>query len=526
VKSAVETLNPTRVKLTVEVPFEELKPSLDAAYKKIAKQITVPGFRKGKVPAPIIDRQVGREYVLGEAVNEALPQLYFQALQDNNIVPLSQPELDLDELEDGADLSFSAELDVKPEITLPEYSGLEAEVDTVEVGDDEVDEQLESLRERFGTLTPVDRAAANNDFVTIDLSAAKDGEPVEEAQATGMSYQVGRGTMLEGLDEALEGMTAGDEKTFETTLVGGEFRDQSVDVTVKVTAVKEQELPELDDEFAQTASEFDTVDELKVDVLDRLTRGARIEQASAARDAVLEKLLALVEIPLPEGAVAEELKARRDSIEQQLAYAGMTEADYLESEGQTSEEFAADLDKRVRDAMAAQFLLDEIATAESLGVDEGELTQHMLRRAQQSGQSPEAYIQHAMEHNHVPELVAEVRRGKALAHVVESATVKDAAGQAVELKTLQPDGTYADPAELEAQAVAAAAAAPPSTDAAAGVVATGEYLDAPADETAVETADEGEGEIADEGEGEIADEGEGEIADEGAGDEDADSEKA
>ncbi len=485
-KSAVETLNPTRVKLTVEVPFEELKPSLDAAYKKIAQQINIPGFRKGKVPAMVIDQRVGREAVIGEAVNEALPQLYFQALQDNNIVPLSQPELEVGEVEDGQDLTFVAELDTKPEITLPEYTGIEVEVEDISIGDDEVDEQLESLRERFGSLNPVERAAGQDDFVTVDLSAAKDGEAIEEAQATGMSYQVGRGTMLEGLDDALIGMSAGDEATFESTLVGGEFKDQSVDVTVKVTAVKEQELPELDDDFAQQASEFDSMDELRADVRDRLIRNGRLEQAGAARDAVLEKLLTMVEIPLPDAAVADELQSRRDSIEQQLAYAGMTEADYLESEGQTEDEFAADLDKRVRDAMAAQFILDEIATAEALAVDEGELTQHLLRRAQQSGQSPEEYIKHIMEHNHVPEMVSEVRRGKALAHIVEAATVKDASGNVVELKTLQPDGTYADPEELAAQAEAAAqaqaAAAAPSTDAAADVVATTDYLVAADDE--------------------------------------------
>ncbi len=485
-KTAVETLNPTRVKLTVEVPFEELKPSLDAAYKKIAQQINIPGFRKGKVPAMVIDQRVGREAVIGEAVNEALPQLYFQALQDNNIVPLSQPELEVGEVEDGKDITFVAELDTKPEITLPEYTGIEVEVEDISIGDDEVDEQLESLRERFGSLNPVERAAGQDDFVTIDLSAAKDGEAIEEAQATGMSYQVGRGTMLEGLDDALIGMSAGDEATFESTLVGGEFKDQSVDVTVKVTAVKEQELPELDDDFAQQASEFDSMDELRADVRDRLIRNGRLEQAGAARDAVLEKLLTMVEIPLPDAAVADELQSRRDSIEQQLAYAGMTEADYLESEGQTEDEFAADLDKRVRDAMAAQFILDEIATAEALGVDEGELTQHLLRRAQQSGQSPEEYIKHIMEHNHVPEMVSEVRRGKALAHIVEAATVKDASGNVVELKTLQPDGTYADPEELAAQAEAAAqaqaAAAAPSTDAAADVVATTDYLVAADDE--------------------------------------------
>jgi trigger factor len=468
VKSAVETLNPTRVKLTVEVPFEELKPSLDAAYKKIAQQISVPGFRKGKVPAMIIDQRVGRDAVIGEAVNDALPQLYFQALQDNNIVPLSQPELEVDDLpQEGEDLKFVAELDTRPEISLPDYDGIEVEVDDVSLSDDDVDEQMEHLRERFGSLVPVERAAADGDFVTIDLSAAKDGEAIDEAQATGMSYQIGRGTMLEGLDEALAGMDVGDEKTFESTLVGGEFKDQRVDVTVKVTAVKEQELPELDDDFAQQASEFDTIEELEADVRDRLTRGARLQQASAARDAVLAKLLTMVEIPLPESAVAEELQSRRDSIGQQLAFAGMTEADYLESEGQSEDEFAADLDTRVRDAMAAQFILDEVATAEALGVDENELTQHLLRRAQQSGQSPDEYIKHIMEHNHVPEMVAEVRRGKALEHIVETAVVKDTSGNLVDLKTLTADGTSADPSVVVDDE--------PSTDAAAVVTST-DYL--------------------------------------------------
>jgi trigger factor len=273
--------------------------------------------------------------------------------------------------------------------------------------------------------------------------------------------------MLEGLDEALAGMDVGDEKTFESTLVGGEFKDQRVDVTVKVTAVKEQELPELDDDFAQQASEFDTIEELEADVRDRLTRGARLQQASAARDAVLAKLLTMVEIPLPESAVAEELQSRRDSIGQQLAFAGMTEADYLESEGQSEDEFAADLDTRVRDAMAAQFILDEVATAEALGVDENELTQHLLRRAQQSGQSPDEYIKHIMEHNHVPEMVAEVRRGKALEHIVETAVVKDTSGNLVDLKTLTADGTSADPSVVVDDE--------PSTDAAAVVTST-DYL--------------------------------------------------
>jgi trigger factor len=477
VKSAVETLNPTRVKLTVEVPFEELKPSLDAAYKKIAQQITVPGFRKGKVPAPVIDQRVGREYVLGEAVNEALPAIYVQALQENNITPLSQPELDLGEVEDGADLNFTAELDVKPEITLPEYAGIEAEVPALDVTDEQVDEQVEALRVRFGTLTPVERPADDGDFVTIDLSAAKDGELIEEAQATGLSYQVGQGTMLDQLDDALRGMSAGEDKTFESKLPAGEYKDQPVDVTVTVTAVKEQELPDLDDEFAQTASEFDTVAELRDDVRDRLVRNARLEQAAAARDAVLEKLLSMIVVPLPEAAVSDELLQRRASLEQQLGYLGLTEEQYLENEGQTADEFATDLDKRVRDSMAAQFVLDEIADAESLAVSEQELTEHLLRRAQQSGQSPEAYVRHAMEHNHVPEFVAEVRRGKALAALVENAVVKDPEGNPVELRTLMPDGTYGDPESDAEGSGVAAAALEDAVDDAASVVATADYID-------------------------------------------------
>lgn len=472
-KSAVETLNPTRVKLSVEVPFEELKPSLDAAYKKIGQQISVPGFRKGKVPATIIDQRVGRNAVLVEAVNDALPELYTKALEENDITPLSQPELQVDELEDGTDLAFTAELDVLPKIELPEYHGLTADVDEISVQDSDVDEQLERLRQRFGTLQPVERPAQSGDFVTIDLAAAKDGEPIEEAQAAGMSYQIGSGTMLEGLDDALEGLSAEDEATFESTLVGGEYRDQPVDVTVKVAAVKEQELPELDDEFAQTASEFDTVEELEADLREQVTRSARLTQAAAARDAVLQKLLTLVDVPLPDAAVEDEKGNRSQQMTEQLSYAGMTMAEFLESEGQTPEEFAEQLDNRVREAMVAQFVLDQIAQVEQMGVDEGELTQQLMRRAQQAGVSPEQYVKHAMDHNHLPEIVGEVRRGKALAHVVESAVVTDTAGNVVELATLLPDGTYAEPAQEDDEAAASPA---PATDAAADVVIAGDYV--------------------------------------------------
>ena len=455
-KSAVETLSPTRAKLTVEVPFDELKPSLDAAYKKIAQQISVPGFRKGKVPAAIIDRQIGRGAVLDEAINDALPKLYVQALQENDLQPLAQPEIDITELEDNDSLTFTAEVDVRPELTLPDLGGLEVSVDDIEVTDAEVEEQVQTLRERFGTLLDVDRAAADGDFVVIDLTARRDGEVVEGGEASGVSYQIGRGGMIDGLDEALVGLTNDETTTFSSSLAGGDLEGQDVEVEVKLVGVKEQQLPELDDEFAQMASEFDTVEELTEDVRTRLGNSKRLEQASAARDAVLEKVLDLTEVPVPEAVVAEELQARRQSVEQQLSFAGMTMEQYLDNEKQTIDEFEAELEKRVRDAVAAQFVLDEVAKAEEIGVEQQELTEHMLRRAQQSGQNPNEYVQHMMEHNHIPELVAEVVRGKALAVVVERATVTDASGNPVELKNLRGDGTIGEP-EVEGVAPEAGA---------------------------------------------------------------------
>jgi trigger factor len=451
-KSAVETLGPTRAKLTVEVPFEELKPSLDKAYKTIAQQINVPGFRRGKVPPMVIDRQVGRGAVLQEAINEVVPQKYVEALQTHDLQPLAQPDVEVTRIDDNEAIEFTAEVDIRPEIAVPDWHGLSAEVDDTGVTDDDVNEQVEALRERFGTLNDVERPAADGDFVTIDLVATRDGEPVEGAEVTGMSYRVGRGGMLDGLDEALAGMSAGDDTTFTSQLVGGDLVGQDVDVQVKVTQVQEQELPAYDDEFAQQASEFDTAEELTDDVRTRLGNGKRLEQAAAARDAVLEKLLEQVEVPLPESIVDDELTERRRSIEQQLAFAGLTFDKYLEDEGQTQEEFEADLERRVRDAVAAQFILDKVANDLEVGVDQAELTEHMVRRAQQSGQDPQEFADHMLEHNHIPELVAEIRRGKALAQIVESATVTDGSGNVVDLKNLRPDGTIGEPAEASTEA--------------------------------------------------------------------------
>jgi len=442
VKTSTETLSPTRVKLTIEVPFEDFKPNLDRAYKSIGGQIQVPGFRKGKVPASIVDQRVGRSAVLDQAINDALPAWYSQAVQEAELKPLSQPEIDLTKFADGEPIEITAELDVRPPVTVPDVSSISVEVADAEVADGDVDEQLQALLEQFATYTDVERAAADGDALTVDLSATdKDGSPVEGAQAEGLPYTVGSGALLDGLDDAVVGLSAGDEKTFSTELVGGELKGKAVDVTVKVTDVKERQLPDLDDEFASTVGDFETLADLRADLVERLTRAKRMEQAAEARDNVLTEIVDKVDVPLPDGLVSDEVAERRQQTLQQLSFAGLTLEGYLEDQGQTEEEFDAELERQVRESIVAGFILDEIAAAEEIGLEENELTEHIMRRAQQSGQDPQSYIQHVVEHNHVPELMAEIIRAKALASLVESAKVTDASGNVVDLAALQADGS-------------------------------------------------------------------------------------
>ncbi len=328
-----------------------------------------------------------------------------------------------------------------------------------EVTPDDVEEQIEELRKRFATFGEVERAAADGDFVTIDLSAAQNGEPIEAAQAESMPYTIGSATMLDGLNEAIIGLKAGESNTFSTQLAGGDLAGEDADVTVVLKDVKEQQLPDLDDDFAQTASQFDTLDELRTDLTDRVTRGKRMEQANEARDLILDEIVSKIDAPLPENLVTEELDSRRQQIEQQLEMAGIPFETFLADEEQTKEEFEADLEKRVREALIAQFVLDQVVATEEFGIDDAELSAHIMRRAQQSGEEPSAYIQHIMEHNHVPEMVSEVLRGKALASLVESAQVKDKSGKTIELSRLMADGTYSDEADAEEPAHGLAARA-------------------------------------------------------------------
>ncbi|ULR50642.1 trigger factor [Streptomyces deccanensis] len=433
-KSAVETLNPTRVRLSIEVPFEELKDSLDAAYKKINQQVTVKGFRKGKIPARVIDQRFGRGAVLEEAVNDALPKFYTDAVNEAELNVLGQPEVDITELKDGETLNFTAEVDVRPTIEIPDYSGIEVEVDAVEVTEEDIEKAVEQLRERFASTSPVERAAEDGDVVTIDLEAKVDGEILEDGVAEGVSYTIGSGELLDGIDDAVKGLEAGGEATFTSELKGGSAAGKEAEVTVKVSQVAARELPALDDEFAQLASEFDTLEELRADSRKRLENMKQYDQATQAQERVLEKLLELVEVPVPEKLLEDEINTRKHNLEHhQLGQMGLDLEKYLEIQGKTVEEFDAETKEAAVKGIKTQFVLDELVSKEKLNVNQEELTEHLMRRAASSGMSPDQFAQAVVQNNQVQLLVGEVARGKALALVVESATVKDTNGEIVDL---------------------------------------------------------------------------------------------
>ncbi len=427
-KSSIETLNPTRVKLTVEVPFEELKPSLDSAYKKIASQVSIPGFRKGRVPSAIIDQRVGRGVVLDEAVNEHLPKAYNAAVDEHKVKVLGQPDVDVTEFADGDQLTFTAEVDVRPEIELPDYQGIAVTVADADVTDADVAEQLEGLRTRFGSLSPVERPVADGDFVTIDLEAASDGSPIDEATAAGLSYEVGSGQLLEGLDEAIVGRSAGDTATFQAPLRAGEYATKDVDVTVTVSAVKVRNLPALDDDFAQLASEFDTLDELTADLSTRLAGYKKLQQGVEARDHALDELLSRVEVPLPEALVAAQIEGHFE-------------------DGHGDPGHREEFETQTRQGLKAQFVLDAIASKEELSVGEGELTEYIVRNAQRYGLTPDQFANEIVSSGQVPAVVGEVVRAKALALVLENAKVTDASGRIVDLQELQDEPLPADAPE-------------------------------------------------------------------------------
>ncbi|HLS26670.1 MAG TPA: trigger factor [Beutenbergiaceae bacterium] len=438
-KSAVENIDQTRVKLTVEVPLSELQPSMDRAYKAVADQVNIPGFRRGKVPPRIIDQRVGKAVVVEQAVNEALPELYREAVVGEDLKPIGQPSVEVTALPglggDSDDLVFTAEVEVRPEITLPDLSEITLTVDDVEVTDEDVEEELNKLRERYATLVGVERPAQDGDYVTLDLTATIDGEEVDTV--SGVSYQIGSGNMLEGLDEALTGLSAEETTTFTSALVGGERAGEEAEITVTANVIKEQELPEVDDDFAQMASEHDTVEELRESLRTQAVENKRNQQAIQARDKLIEHLQEATDFPTPTGAVEEEVTR------------------HLAAEGrEDDEEHGEEVRVETTEVLRRQLLLDVLSEQVDVQVGQQEVLEFMLNTARQYQMDPNELIQNAAENGQMPAFISEVTRNKSVAVALRQVKVVDTSGEEVDLSEFI--GSDEEDAQMAAAAQAAA----------------------------------------------------------------------
>lgn len=418
VTSTVEKLNPTRVKLHITVSPEELKPSIQHAYEHIAQDVQVPGFRKGKVPAPIIDQRVGRGAVIEHAVNEGLDGFFRAAVAEHDVKMLGRPSADIVEWPSDKDFSgdlvVDIEVDVRPEFEIPDYENLTITVDAAEVDESAIDEELDRLRARFGTLIPVDRPAATGDFVELDLVATIDGAEIDRAE--GVSYELGSGELLQGIDEAIESLTAGEDTTFRSTLVGGDHAGEEAEVAVTVKAVKERELPEADDDFAQMASEFDTIAELRDSLREQVASRGAFSQGSAARDKLIETLLDKADIPVPAQLVEDEVHQ------------------HLEGENRLEDdEHRAEVTEASEKQFRTQMLLDAIAEKLEVQVSQDEFTQYLVQMSGQYGMAPQQFIEALQQGNQLQAVIGDVARNKALAIVLGKVEVVDSDGKAVDL---------------------------------------------------------------------------------------------
>jgi trigger factor len=461
VKSTVEKLSPTRVRINVEVPFTELEPEFDKAFKALASQVRLPGFRPGKAPRKLLEARFGREAMLDQVVSDAVPGRYSEAVTTSDLRPIGQPDIEVTKKEYGEDLEFTAEVDIRPEIEIPDLDALTVTVDAIEVSDDEVDTELQNLRARFGTLTGVDRPAQDGDFVSIDLSATVNGEDLPEAKTEGLSHEVGSRQLIEGLDEAIIGLKAGETRVFTTKLVAGDHADEDAQVTVTVQSIKERELPEPDDEFAQLASEFDTIDELKNSLTEQVKQQKRIQQAELIRDKVLETLLGQVDVPLPENIVQGQVDEALHNAIHSLDHDEERFAEALAAQGSSREEFDTDNRANAEKAVRTQLLVDAIADKLDIQVGQNDITQRLIMMSQQYGMEPQQLLAALQENNQLAALFADVRRGLAVAQVVEDATVTDSTGEVVDTSEFfgregaegaTPEADEAAPAADEASA--------------------------------------------------------------------------
>ena len=432
-KTSVDKLSETRVKLNVSVPFDELGKEIDQAYKSIAQQVNIPGFRRGKAPRQLIDARFGRGPILEQVVNDMLPSRYEQAVEENDLKVIGQPEIDIAKLEDNDFVEFTAEVDVRPEFEVPDFSKIAVKVPALEISDEDVDKALEDLAERFGELKDTKRKMKTGDFAVIDITTEVDGTKLEEASHEGMTYRIGDDNLIKGLDTALRGMKTDEDNEFTTTIQSGEHEGDEATVKVHVQQTKERKLPELDDEFAQMASEFDTMDELRESTKTQVEETKKAEQAAQIRDEVLKSALSEVEFELPQSVVDEQAHSQLHQILGQLAHDEKALAQLLEAQGTSREEFDKQTREQAEESVRTQLFLDAVAEKEEPEVSQQELTDHILFTAQSYGMDPNQFIQQLQSNGQIANLFSDVRRGKALAAAICRTTVKDEEGNDVDV---------------------------------------------------------------------------------------------
>ena len=431
-KTSVDKLSDTRVKLNVTVPFDELGKEIDQAYKAIAQQVNIPGFRRGKAPRQLIDARFGRGPILEQVVNDMLPTRYEQALAENDLNPLGQPDIDVTKIEDNDVVEFTAEIDVRPEIEVPDFTQISVTVPELKVDDAAVDAELDTLRERFGELKDTKRKLKKDDFAIIDLEATINGEKLEDASTEGLTYRVGADDLMDGLDKAIKGLKTGEEAEFTSEIQYGDHKGEEATVKVTVQQTKERKLPELDDDFAQLASEFDTVEELRNSTREQVEENAKAQQAADIRDEVLKAALAQTEFALPESVVDEQVHNQLHQLLGQMAHDENALAQLLEAQGTTREEFDAQSREQAEESVRTQLFLDAVADQEQPEVSQQELTDHILFTAQSYGMDPNQFVAQLQQSGQIANLFSDVRRGKALAIAISRTQVADEAGNPVD----------------------------------------------------------------------------------------------
>ena len=423
----VEETDKHVVRLTVEVPPEEFERDLDRAYRKVAGQVKIPGFRKGKVPKKIIDARVGREHVLEEFIKDSLPAYYVRALHEQELAPIADPEIDLDRLEDGQPLRFTATVEVRPRLTLAaeQYKGLQVEAPSTEPRELEIDEYVDHLRERFAELEVVSRPAQKGDYVLADVRASVHGQEVPEASRIGFLTEVGSEEILPELDRELEGKRKGDILKFNATLPErfGEKGGTEVTFQVLVKEVKSKKLPAADDEFARTASEFDTLEELREDVRSKLRALKEAESHATVRDLLLNKVIDEVEAELPERMVDEETDRRVESANERAEQAGTTLEAVLESQGWDELRFRSDARAHAVRGLKADLVLEAVARQEGIQVTAEDLDREIRALAEATGRDPKEVRRILERSRQVTSLAGDIIRSKALDLLVESAEV-------------------------------------------------------------------------------------------------------